>query len=137
MVIKEYLSRIPASVSKAYSTRTNDKIPLFSGKHNFFINSFFLSNVTEWNNLDLKMRDSETFSAFKESILKFIRPSSYSIFNCHGLKEIKLITRFGLGFSHIREHKFRNNSRILLIQFAVVEMTSRLQFITYIIVQII
>ena len=33
----EYLFRILLSVSKAYNTRTNDKIPLFSGKHNFFI----------------------------------------------------------------------------------------------------
>ena len=35
------LFRILPSVSKAYNTRTNDKIPLFSGKHNFFINFFF------------------------------------------------------------------------------------------------
>ena len=33
----EYLFRILLSVSKAYNTRTNDKISLFSGKHNFFI----------------------------------------------------------------------------------------------------
>ena len=43
----EYLFRIPPSVSKAYKTRTNDKIPLFSGKQNFFMNSFFPSSVIE------------------------------------------------------------------------------------------
>ena len=31
----EYLLRILPSVSKAYNTRTNDKIPLSSSKHNF------------------------------------------------------------------------------------------------------
>ena len=31
----EYLFRILPSVSKAYNTRTNDKIPLFCRKHNF------------------------------------------------------------------------------------------------------
>ena len=41
------LFRILPSVSKAYNARTNDKIPLFSGKHNFFINSFFPSTVIE------------------------------------------------------------------------------------------
>ena len=71
----EYLFRILPSVSKAYNTRTNDKISLFSGKHNFFINSLLPSTVIEWNNLDLKIRNSKTFSAFKKSILKFIRPS--------------------------------------------------------------
>ena len=122
----EYPFKILPSVSKTYNTRTNDKIPLFSGKHNVFINSFFPSTVIEWNNLDLKIRNSKTFSAFKKSILKFIRPFSNSIFNCHSTKGIKLITRLRLGLSHLREHKFQDNFRILLIQFAVVETTSRL-----------
>ena len=34
----EYLFRILPSVSKAYNTKANDKIPLFSGKHIFSIN---------------------------------------------------------------------------------------------------
>ena len=41
--------------------------------------------------------------------MKFIRPSSNSIFNCHSPKGIKLITRLRLGLSHLREHKFRHN----------------------------
>ena len=61
------------------------------------------------NNLDLKIRNSKTFSAFQKSILKFIRPSSNSIFNCDSPKGIKLITRLRLGLSHLREHKFRHN----------------------------
>ena len=65
--------------------------------------------MIEWNNLDLKIRNSKTFSAFKISILKFIRPSSNSIFNCHSPKGIKLITRLRSGLSHLREHKFRHN----------------------------
>ena len=70
------------------------------------------------HNLDLKIRNSLTFSAFKKGILKFKRSSSNSIFNCHIPNGIKLITT-------------------LLIQFAVVTMASRHQFITYFIVQII
>ena len=105
----EYLFRILPSVSKAYNARTNDKIPLFSGKHNFSINYFFPSTVIERNNLDLKIRNSKTFSAFKKSILKFIRPSSNSIFNCHSPKGIKSVTRLRLGLSHLREHKFWHN----------------------------
>ena len=61
------------------------------------------------NNLDLKIRNSKTFSVFQKSILKFIRPSSNSIFNCHSPEGIKLITRLRLGLSHLREHKFRHN----------------------------
>ena len=43
----EYFFRILPSVSKACNIRTNGKIPLFGGKHNFFINSFFPSTVIE------------------------------------------------------------------------------------------
>ena len=105
----ECLFRILPSVSKAYNTRTNDKIPLFNNKHSFFVNSFFPSTVIEWNNLDLKIRNSKTFFAFKKSILKCIRSSSNCIFNCHSPKGIKLITRLSLGLSHLGEHKFRHN----------------------------
>ena len=52
---------------------------------------------------------NKTFSAFKKSIYKFIRPSSNSIFSCHSPKGIKLITRLRLGLSHPCEHKFRRN----------------------------
>ena len=40
----EYLFRILPSISKAYNTRTNDKILLFSGKQNFFINFFSINS---------------------------------------------------------------------------------------------
>ena len=42
-------------------------------------------------------------------LLKFIKPSSNSLFNCHSLKGIKLITRLRLDLSHLRKHKFRHN----------------------------
>ena len=74
---QEYLLKILPSFSKTCNTRTNDKIPLLIGKHNFFINSFFPSIVIEWNKLDLKIRNSKTFSALKKSILKFIRHSRF------------------------------------------------------------
>ena len=67
--------------------------------------------------------------------MKFITPSSNSIFDCYSPNGIKLIARLRLGFSHLHEHKFRHNSQLLLIQFAVAGMTSKLLFITYFIVQ--
>ena len=76
---------------------------------NLFFRIFFPWTVIEWNDLDLNIRNSETFSAFKKSILKFIRPFSNWIFNCDSLNGIKLITRIRFGLSHLREHKFRQN----------------------------
>ena len=49
------------------------------------------------------------FSAFNKSILKFTKPSSNSLFNCHSLNGIKLITRLTLRLSHLCQHKFWHN----------------------------
>ena len=42
-------------------------------------------------------------------MLKFIRPSANSLFNCHNPKGIKFITRLRLGLSHLREHTFKHS----------------------------
>ena len=78
-------------------------------KHNFFKNSFFLSTIIEWNNLDPAIRNSASFNSFKESILRFIRPAPNSIFQCHNLKETKHLTRLRVNFSHLRDRKFKHS----------------------------
>ena len=54
------------------------------------------------------LRKSENFSLFKSNILKFIRPSPNSVYNCHNARGICLITRLRLGLSNLREHKFKH-----------------------------
>ena len=70
---------------------------------------FFPSTVIEWNKLDNNIRNSESVSAFKKQILKFIRPSPNSTFNVSNPHGIKLLTRLRVELSHLREHKFRHN----------------------------
>ena len=98
---------IPVTVSR-YNTRNTNNIPQFKVKHNFFRNSFFPSAVIEWNKLDLNIRNSESLNVFKNSLLKFIRPPGNSVFSCHNLRGVKLLTRLRLGLSHLREHKFKH-----------------------------
>ena len=105
----DYLFKIFPSIKRAYNTRNVDYIPCFNTRHSFFRNSFFPSILIEWNNLDINIRNSESYAIFKKSILRFIRPSENPIFNCHNSGGIKLITRLRLGFSHLREHKFIHN----------------------------
>ena len=77
--------------------------------YTFFKNSFFPSTIIEWNNLDKSIRSSESLALFKKSILQLIRPTPNRAFNCHNPIGIKLITRFRLGLSHLRDHKFKHN----------------------------
>ena len=104
---KYLFSLIPTRRSLS-SARNIHNIPLVNTKHNFFKNSFFLSTIIEWNNLDPHLRKSENFSVFKSNILKFIRPSPNYVYNCHNPRGICLITRLRLGLSHLREHKFKH-----------------------------
>ena len=105
----KYLFNNIPTVRSTYRTRNIDKIPQFKVRHTFFRNSYFPSIVTEWNNLDKSIRNSESFSIFKKNILQFIRPSPNSIFNCHNPKGVKLLTRLRLGLSHLRDHKFKHS----------------------------
>ena len=91
-----------------YNTRNTNNIPQFKVKYNFFRNSFFPSAVIESNKLDLNIPNSESLNVFKNSLLKFIRPSGNSVFNCHNPRGVKLLTRLRLGLSHLREHKFKH-----------------------------
>ena len=46
---------------------------------------------------------------FKSRLLSFIRPNQSNIFNIFAPVDLKLLTRLGLGLSHLNEHKFRHN----------------------------
>ena len=74
-----------------------------------FKNSFLPSVIIERNGLDHDRRSTASLSVFEKNLLKFIRPSRNSVFNCHNCKEIKYLTRLRLGLSHLREHKFKHS----------------------------
>ena len=105
----DYLFQLIPPQKSSYTTRNADNIPFFKFRHNFFKNSIFPSTIAEWNKLAPDLRNSGSFSAFKKSILNFIRPSPNSIFTCHNPKALKFLTRLRLGLSHLRYHKFKHN----------------------------
>ena len=85
-----------------YDTRNTDKITPFHTKHSFFKNYFFPST-------DPNLQSAASLSVFKKNLLKFIRPSPNSVFNCYNCKGIKYHTRLRQGLSHLREHKFKHS----------------------------
>ena len=105
----KYLVNNISNVKSTYRTRNTENIPQLHVRHTFFRNSYFPSIATEWNNLDKSIRNSKSFSIFRKNILKFIRPSSNSIFNRHNPRGVKLLTRLRLGLSHLRDNKFKHS----------------------------
>ena len=75
----QYLFKLIPEKIHAYATRNVDNILCFKIRHNSFRNSFFPSTIIEWNNLDPTFWNSKSFGDFKNSILKFIRPSPNNI----------------------------------------------------------
>ena len=101
-----YLFDLIPNLNRVRETRHSNNIPAIHTRHNYFKNSFFPSTISEWNNLDCKIRNSRNLSIFKKNLLNFIWPCAKSIFNIHNPYGIKLLTRLRLGLSHLRGRKF-------------------------------
>ena len=85
-----------------------------SCKSEYFKNSFIPNVINEWNKLDPDIRSSTSYNLFRNTLLKFIRPAQRKTFNINDSVGVKLLTRLQLGFSHLREHKFRHGFRDIL-----------------------
>ena len=95
--------------NRVYLTRNSNNIKQIFCESEYFANSFFSDTIKEWNELSLKIRNSESYSIFKKHLLKFIRTIPNSVFGVANIYGIKLLTRLRVGLSHLREHKFRHN----------------------------
>ena len=103
-----YLFDLIPNLNRVRETRHSNNIPAIHTRHNYFKNSFFPSTISEWNNLDCKMRNSGSLSIFKKNLLNVIQPCANSFFNIHNPYGIKLLTRLQLGFSHLRDPRLRH-----------------------------
>ena len=65
--------------------------------------------VRESNKLDTSIFQAPSYSVFHKALLDFIRPTANSTFGTNDVSSLKLLTRLRVGFSHLREHKFKRN----------------------------
>ena len=102
---------IPFDNVRTYITRssTQKRIKTFPARTKTFESSFFPYCAEAWGNLSEELRNINSINTFKSSILNFVRPTENSVFEVHSIKGAKLLTRLRLDFSHLNEHKFRNN----------------------------
>ena len=70
-----YLFDLIPNLNRNRETRHSKIIPAIHTRHNYFKNSFFPSTISEWNNLDCKIRNSESLN-------------SESLFSTNNLKKI-------------------------------------------------
>ena len=103
-----YLFNLITNFHRFYNTRLSYNISPIKVRHDYFKNSFHPSAITEWNKLDLNIRNSEILNVFKKKLPNFIRPCGNSILDIHNPLGIKLLTRLRLDPSHLHEHKLKH-----------------------------
>ena len=74
-----------------------------------FSKYFLPQTIREWNKLDTSICQAPSYSVFRKAHLDFIRLTANSTFGTNDVSGLKLLTRLRVGFSHLREHKFKNN----------------------------
>ena len=86
-----YLFKLIPENKHPYVSRSarNNQIPSFNVKTTFFKNFFFSAVITEWNNLDVNIRNSSSCHIFKNLKLKFIRPESNRISSTQNFEGFK------------------------------------------------
>ena len=104
----KYLFNIIPQLNRPYLQGTQI-IFLISKLTHPFKNTFFPSVIIGLNKLDPKIQKAHSLNIFKNNILKFIRPTTNTLFGCHNLKGSKYLTRLRLWLSHLHEYKFINN----------------------------
>ena len=96
------------------SRRLVNSFNTVSCKSGYFKNSFIPNVINEWNKLDSDILSSTSCNLLCNTLLKFIRPVQRKNFNINDSVGVKILTRLQLGFSHLREHKFRHGFRNIL-----------------------
>ena len=104
----KYLINLIPKCQQLISTR-NSQIPTFYCRTECFKNSFFPSTLIDWFNLDDRIRNSESISIFKNSLLSFIRPVQSQYYNIFDPTGLKFLIRLRLDFSHLNKHRFHHN----------------------------
>ena len=95
--------------NRQHQTKNSGYIPYFFVKHDDFNNLFFSSAITEWKTLDCYISNADSCEFFKKRVLSFIRLITISIYNIHNPLGVKYLTRLGIRFIHLKEHKFTHN----------------------------
>ena len=77
----KYLSDTIPSTTRRYASTNANNIPLVRVDNNYFMNTF-PSKITEWNKLDLSIRNSTSLMVFKGRLLEFVKPLKNSVYTC-------------------------------------------------------
>ena len=104
-----YLYSLISPPNKHFNTGKYSKITQIFCRAETFSNSFLPQTIRKWNKLNTSICQALSYSAFPKALLDFIGPTANSTFGTNDVSGLKVLTRLHVGFSHLREHKFKHN----------------------------
>ena len=104
-----YFYSLLSPPNRHYNTRNYSKIWQIFCRRETFSNSLLPQSIREWNKLDTSICQVPSYSVFLKALLDFIRPTANSTFGTNDASGLKLLTRLRVGFSNLREHKFKHS----------------------------
>ena len=107
--LPSYLFDLIPKSSQMYIIRLLDDVATLYSRTDIFKYLFFPSTISEWNKLELKIRQSKTLLTFRNALMKIGTPIPKPVYNVHNPVGLKLLTRLRLGLSHLNQHKFNHN----------------------------
>ena len=111
--IPPYLADLQPKGTHSYDARNSEDITTFQSRTETFKFTFFPWSIVEWNKLDLKIRNS-SYLVFRNYLIKRIQSLAAPVYNTRSPLGLTLLTRLGLGLSHVSEHRFNHNFEICL-----------------------
>ena len=100
---------IPQPKHLNYSLREQNVFEPLATRTQGHYDSYYPYCLREFNKLDPSLRSIDSLSKFKAGLIKSLRPPKRSVFKITDIVGVRLLTRLRMGFSHLREHKFRHN----------------------------
>ena len=98
---------IPTQDLASINHRKRPAVYRLEARTESYRNSFFPNCISQWSNLDSRIRNLPSIATFKRAILDFIRPNPTPYFKINKLSSFVFLSRLRVGFSHLSEHKFR------------------------------
>ena len=73
-MLPNYLHDMIPSTTRTCASRNVTNIHVVLVNNNYFMNTLFQSTITEWNKLDLNIRNSASLTIFEGRLLLFLKP---------------------------------------------------------------
>ena len=107
--IPGYLYSLLSPPNRHCNTRRYSQIRQIFCRTETFSNYSLPQTIREWNKLDTSICQALSYSVFRKALLDFMRPTVNSTFRTNDVSGLKSLTHPSVGFSHLKEHKFKYN----------------------------